>query len=162
MTDNPFLLRDLRVGDLGQVIRRQGELYALEYGWDLTFEALVAEIAGGFVQRMDPERERFWIAEKDGAVVGSVFVMRISDEEAKLRILYVEPAARGLGVGRALVDACIAFAREKGYRRLTLWTNDVLHAARRIYEERGFVLTKEEKHHSFGKDLVGQFWQLNV
>lgn len=156
----PFALRDLRVGDLGQIIRRQGELYAAEYGWDLTFEALVAEIAGGFVQRMDPARERFWVAERDGAVVGSVFVMRVDEAEAKLRILYVEPSARGLGVGRALVNAVIDFARAAGYRRLTLWTNDVLHSARRIYDERGFTLTREEQHHSFGKDLVGQYWEL--
>jgi len=158
----PFLLRDPRVGDLGQIIRRQGELYAQEHGWDLTFEALVAEIAGSFVQKMDPERERFFVAERHGEVVGSVFVMRVSDREAKLRILYVDPSARGLGLGRALVDAVIGFAREKGYAVLTLWTNDILHAARRIYEERGFRLVREERHHSFGKDLVGQFWELEL
>ncbi len=162
MTDpNPaYILRDLRVGDIGQIVRRQGELYAHEYGWDISFEALVAEIAGGFVQKMDRSCERFWVAERQGQIAGSVFVMRENAEVAKLRILYVEPFARGLGIGKRLVDECIAFSCSCGYHRLTLWTNDPLVAARRLYEAAGFVLVREEPHHSFGKDMMGQFWEL--
>lgn len=155
-----FSLRPLRIGDVGWIIHRQGILYAEEYGWDVTYEGLVAEILGGFVKRLDPAAENAWVAERAGAVVGSVFLVRESAAVAKLRLLYVEPGARGLGIGRGLVDACIAFAREKGYRTLRLWTNDVLVSARRIYQAAGFRLVKEERHHSFGKDLVGQTWEL--
>ena len=158
----PYTLRPHRVGDVGWIAHRQGLLYAQEYGWDETFEALVAEIAAAFVRNFDPERERCWIAERDGEIVGSVFLVRHSDEVAKLRLLYVEPSARGLGLGRRLVDECIAFSRAKEYRTLTLWTNDVLVAARGIYKATGFRLVKEEAHHSFGKDLVGQTWNFDL
>jgi DNA-binding MarR family transcriptional regulator/GNAT superfamily N-acetyltransferase len=155
-------LRRHRTGDLGWIAHRQGMLYAQEYGWDETFEALVAEILVGFVRDHDPTRERSWVAERDGQVLGSVFLVRDTNEIAKLRLLYVEPEARGLGLGRRLVRDCISFAREASYRTLTLWTNDILSAARRIYQAEGFVLVSEERHHSFGKDLVGQYWSLSL
>ena len=156
------VLRGLQVGDIGWVAHRQGILYAQEYGWDGTFEALVAEIAAQFVKNFDAEWENAWIAERDGQVLGSVFVVKVSEQEAKLRLLYVEPDARGTGLGRRLTQECIAFAQAKGYEKLTLWTNDILHAARRIYQEAGFVLVSEEPHHSFGADLVGQYWSLDL
>jgi len=158
----PYILRPLRVGEIGWIIHRQGLLYFQEYGWDRTFEALAAEIAASFVKTCDPNREQCWVAERDGAVVGCVFLVRDSDAVAKLRLLYVEPSARGLGIGRRLVDECVGFARSKGYRTLTLWTNDVLASARRIYQAAGFRLVKEESHRSFGKDLVGQYWSLDL
>jgi DNA-binding MarR family transcriptional regulator/GNAT superfamily N-acetyltransferase len=156
----PYSIRPLRIGDIGWIIHRQGILYAQEYGWDGTYEALVAEILAGFVKTYDPKAEHGWIAERNDAIVGSVFLVRASVRLAKLRLLYVEPSARGLGIGARLVKECIAFARAKGYRKLTLWTNDILVSARRIYEAAGFQLTKEEPHHSFGKDLIGQTWVL--
>jgi DNA-binding MarR family transcriptional regulator/GNAT superfamily N-acetyltransferase len=161
-TRTPHSIRPLRIGDVGWIIHRQGLLYAEEYGWDATYEALVAEVLGAFVKTFDSEREAAWIAEVSGHVVGSVFLVNGSDQIARLRLLYVEPSARGLGIGRRLVSLCIEGARERGYRTLTLWTNDVLVAARRIYQEMGFRLTAEERHRSFGKDLVGQTWELNL
>ncbi|MER9235067.1 helix-turn-helix domain-containing GNAT family N-acetyltransferase [Mesorhizobium sp. M0622] len=158
----PYMLRPLQVGDIGWIIHRQGLLYAQEYGWDESYEALVAEILGAFVKSFDPKWERSWIVEREGEVVGSVFVVHQSDEVAKLRLLYVEPSARGLGIGKRLVEECVGFCRAKGYRTLTLWTNDVLTSARRIYEAAGFKLADEERHHSFGKDLVGQNWNLEL
>ncbi len=156
-------LRAPEPGDLGWIIHRQAVLYNREYGWDWTYEGLIAEILGKFVAERDPEREGAWIAELRGVIVGSVFLVRSDDPTvAKLRLLYVEPAARRQGVGRLLVDACVARARAVGYRRLTLWTNDVLTAARRIYEAAGFRLESESPHHSFGRDLVGQTWTLDL
>ena len=155
----PYVLRPPTPGDMGWVMSRHGALYAQEYGWDKTFEALVAEIVAKFVQQYDAKRERCWIAEKDGENVGSVFVVGHSATVAKLRLLIVEPKARGLGIGARLVDECLAFARQAGYRKMTLWTQANLTAARAIYERAGFRLAKEEPHHSFGHDLVGEYWE---
>ena len=154
-----ILLRPQRPGDLGWVVHRQAILYAREYGWDASYETLIADIVGKFRNGVG---EQCWIAELEGAPAGAVFVMRESDAVARLRLLHVESFARGNGLGRLLVDSCVGFARGAGYKTLRLWTNDVLVSARRIYQAAGFTLTKEEKHHSFGKDLVGQTWELKL
>lgn len=156
-------LRGLQPGDLGWIIHRQAVLYHREYGWDWTYEGLAAEILGRFAADHDPEREHAWVAERDGIVAGSIFLMKSDDAEtARLRLLYVEPWARGAGLGGKLVSACIDRAAQVGYRRLTLWTNDVLASARRIYQRAGFRLTEEDRHHSFGRDLTGQTWVLDL
>jgi DNA-binding MarR family transcriptional regulator/N-acetylglutamate synthase-like GNAT family acetyltransferase len=158
----PFTLRPHQPGDIGWIIRRQTQLYADEHGWDGSFEAMLAEISARFIRKFEPKSDNCWIAERNGEIVGSVFLVRASRSTGQLRMLYVEPSARGLGIGRSLVDACIEDARAKGYRKLMLWTNDILVSARKIYIAAGFRLVREEKHVSFGKKLVGQFWTLDL
>lgn len=159
---SPFTLRPPRPGDMGWVVQRHGALYAEEYGWDREFEALVAAIVADFAQNHNPERERCWIADFDGVPVGSVFLVDGDGDTAKLRLLLVKPEARGKGIGGRLVEACIAFARQADYRRLTLWTNSVLEAAKHLYQKAGFRLVRKEPHHSFGQDLVGETWELDL
>jgi len=151
-----------RPGDLGWVVMAHGELYAQEFGWDRTFEALVARIVADYAATSDPGRSAAWIADLDGARVGCVFCVPADDETAQLRILLVDPAARGHGLGGRLVDECLAFARAAGYRRMKLWTNHPLVAARHIYLSRGFQLIEQNKHHSFGVDLIGQVYELRL
>jgi GNAT superfamily N-acetyltransferase len=155
-------LRELEPGDLGWVVERHGALYASEFGYDATFEALVAKIAAAFLESHDPACERGWIAERAGLRLGSVLLVRADDDTAKLRLLVVEPAARGTGIGKRLVDTCTAFARAAGYRRITLWTQSHLDAARRLYEAAGYVRVAEEPHRSFGLDLVAETWTLEL
>lgn len=156
------ILRDPAPGDIGWVVQQHGEIYAREYGWDSSFEALVAQIAGEFLLKFQPEWERCWIAELNGERMGSIFVVRKSASVAQLRLLILSPAARGLGLGGKLVDECIAFARRKGYKKMVLWTNSDLVAARAIYAKRGFQLTKSEPHESYGKQLVGETWEMKL
>lgn len=157
-----YVLRSHQPGDIGWVIHRHGALYAQEYNWNEEFEAHVAEIAAQFIRAFNPQKERCWIAERDGERVGCVFLVRDTDEVARLRLLLVEPYARGMGLGRRLVHEAIEFAKRSGYRRLVLWTNKGLDAARHLYEEAGFKLVRENPHHSYGHDLIGQDWELDL
>jgi len=157
-----ILLRPHRPGDMGWVTSANAALYAQEYGWDISYEALVAKITAEFIEKFDPKRERCWIAEMDGERVGSVFCVSKTDEIAKLRLLIIDPRARGLGLGKRLVEECMRFAKEAGYKRMTLWTQSNLLAARGIYARAGFELVAEEPHHSFGADLVGETWERDL
>lgn len=159
-TTSNYILRRDRVGDLGHIASRQGLIYEQEYGWDKSYEALVAKILTEFVGRNDAVNERAWIAESHGTILGSAYLMKEDEETARLRLLYVEPQARGLGLGKKLVSECTAFARAAGYKRIVLWTQSSLTVARKLYVNEGYELAKQEPHHSFGKDLVGETWQL--
>jgi GNAT superfamily N-acetyltransferase len=157
-----YQLRSHKPGDMGMVIHRHGALYHQEYGWDEGFEALVAEICAHFIRHFEAARERCWIAEVDGKFAGCIFLVKQSDEVAKLRLFLVEPSARGLGLGKDLVRQCLDFARACGYRKVVLWTQANLYAARHIYRKSGFTCTAEEPHHSFGFDMVSETWELDL
>lgn len=158
----PFTLRQHRAGDMGWIVSRQSALYVEEYGWNTEYEALAAEIVAQFLKTYDPARERCWIAERDGIPIGAVMIVRQSDAVARLRLLHVERSARGLGIGRRLVDECVRFSRAAGYATITLWTQANLLAARRLYEEAGFRCVAKEPHHRFGKDLIAETWELGL
>jgi DNA-binding MarR family transcriptional regulator/GNAT superfamily N-acetyltransferase len=160
----PYILRPHRIGDLGWVVARESAVYAEEYGWDEAFEAFIARLVADFITNFDAKRERCWIADVGGESMGHVFLMKHPEQPhtAKLRLLFVEPSARSLGLGHALVDECIRFARTAGYRKISLWTQSILLAAHRIYQQAGFQLIREEPHHSFGHDLIGQTWELDL
>lgn len=160
--DKSYILRQPRAGDYGWVVQMHGELYAREYDWNEEFEGLCAGIVADFIKNFDAQKERCWIAEIDGERVGSVFLVKQSETVAKLRLLLVDPKARGLGLGKRLVDECTRFAKQAGYKKITLWTNSVLIAARNIYIQAGYKLVKEEPHHSFGHDLISQTWELEL
>ncbi len=157
-----MILREPGPGDMGWVVQQHGAIYASEYGWNDEFEALVAGIVAGYIRKRQPQWERCWIAELDGQRVGSVFVVRKSKTVAQLRMLILTPLARGLGLGERLTDECLAFARAKGYKKMVLWTNSCLDAARHIYAKRGFQLVKSEPYRGFGQDLVGETWTLTL
>jgi len=157
-----FVFRSFKAGDIGWVIHRHGVLYAQEYGWDVRFEALVAQIAADFINNYNPEREKCIIAELNGEIVGSVFIVESDDTVAKLRLLIVEPKARGLGLGNKLVEESIKFAKETGYKKLILWTQNVLEVARHIYKKAGFKKVAEEPHNRFGKELIAETWELEL
>ncbi len=157
-----IILRPHHIGDVAHVVARQSQIYAGEFGWDGSYEALAAEIGGKFLQEFDPASEGCWIAERDGRIIGSVFVVDAGQGVAQLRLLYVEPEARGLGVGKLLVDQVVRFARDKRYARIRLWTQASLVAARKLYASAGFTLTESKPHHSFGKDLIGEYWELKL
>jgi len=161
-TGSSYLLRQHQPGDLGWLVSRQAILYAEEYGWDGSYEALAAEIVAQFIKNYDPKRDRCWIAEKDGDGVGGVFVAKVSDEMAQLRLLHVEAEARGLGIGKRLVEECIRFARQAGYQKMMLWTQSNLHGARHIYKQAGFQIVRQQQHHSFGKALTAETWELDL
>lgn len=158
----PYILRPHQPGDLGWAVQQHGMLYAQQFGWDASFEGMAAEVAAKFLRDFDPVRERAWIAEKDGENIGCVFLVKQSEDVAKLRMLLVHPKARGLGLGKRLVEECIRFARAKGYKKITLWTNDILTTARHIYEKAGFKLVASEPHFSFGHHMVGETWELDL
>ena len=161
-SDASFILRPHQIGDIGWIVQRHGIIYAQEYGWNEQFEGLVAKIAADFLEAHDPKRERCWIAETEGQNIGCVFLVTNTKTVAQLRLLLVEPRARGLGIGKRLVTECVRFARQAGYRKIRLWTNNVLLAARSLYEKAGFRLTHEQPHRSFGAKLVGETWELNL
>jgi DNA-binding MarR family transcriptional regulator/N-acetylglutamate synthase-like GNAT family acetyltransferase len=158
----PYILRTHQPGDMGWVVYRHGVLYSQEYGWDEQFEALVATITAKFIQKFDSKRERCWIAEKEGEIVGSVFLVKRTKHVAQLRLLYVEPSARGMGIGARLVSECVRFAKQAGYKKIVLWTNSILYAARKIYANQGFKITNKESEHCFGHDMVFETWELKL
>ncbi len=158
----PLVIRPHRAGDIGWIVESQAKFYSEEYGWDMRFEGLIAEVAGRFLTNFDPAMEYAWIAERGGVNIGSILITNGGDGIAKLRLLYIDKSARGLGLGKTLVAECIRFARAKGYRQISLWTNDVLSAARSIYVKAGFQLVSEEKHRMLGPELNGQTWVLDL
>lgn len=162
MQNEPYILRTHQPGDMGWVVSRQGLLYAVEYGWDEQYEVLAAKIVAHFIEKLDARRERCWIAERKGENVGAVFLVKHSQTVAKLRLLHVEASARGLGIGKRLVEECVRFARQAGYKKITLWTQSILFAARHIYKQAGFRCVGKKRHHSFGHDLVAETWELKV